>query len=102
MTSEMNRLYSALAYATATVLKKKLILTSTDRTCARQLELSGPTSYHLNGQAFDAQIQPYSRDAQAIVGRSAVQFGYRWGGNFTTYDDVHFDNGNRTSPGSCT
>lgn len=102
MTEEMTRLYTALSLISARILKKRLVLTSTDRDCKRQLELSGPTSYHLVGQAFDAQLSPYSRDEQAMLGHAVQQYGYRWGGAFKEkYDDVHFDNGNRSLPGSC-
>lgn len=59
-------------------------------------------SYHVNGQAFDAQVSPYNKNDQAFLGSLAVSAGYRWGGNFRgNYDDVHFDNGRRFAPGKC-
>jgi hypothetical protein len=102
MTDEMNNLFRALSLATVQVLKKRLVMTSGDRDCSRQLELSGPSSYHLVGQAFDAKLVPYVREEQAMLGAAAERNGYRWGGRFKgNYDDVHFDNGNRSRPGRC-
>lgn len=102
MTQEMSKLYSALSIVAARYLKKRLILTSGDRDCSKQLAISGESSYHLNGQAFDAQIYPYNRAEQAWLGQLAESVGYRWGGRFKgNYDDVHFDNGNRVRPGRC-
>jgi hypothetical protein len=102
MTSEMTRLYTALARVCMKYLGKSFILTSSDRTCARERELGGGDSYHVNGQAFDAKVSPYTREDQAFMGRLAETQGYRWGGRFKgNYDDVHFDNGNRSSPGRC-
>lgn len=102
MDREMSELYSALVAVAARYLKKRFVLTSTNRDCRKQLELSGPTSYHLNGHAFDAQLVPYNRQQQAWLGQLAETQGFRWGGRFRgNYDDVHFDNGNRFAPGRC-
>lgn len=101
MNAEISRLYQGLSQIAATYLGKRFVLTSGDRSCARQLELSGANSYHLVGEAFDAQLQPYNREQQAQLGQLAERFGFRWGGRFKPYDDVHFDNGNRRRSGSC-
>jgi hypothetical protein len=80
---------------------KRFVLTSGDRDCARQLELSGPTSFHLVGLAFDGVLQPYDARSQSLLGGAAEQLGFRWGGNFATPDVVHFDDGRRGTPGTC-
>jgi uncharacterized protein YcbK (DUF882 family) len=101
MTDEMSRVFRLLSETSAKYLKKRLVMTSSDRTCDKQLRISGATSYHLVGQAFDFQVQPYSEADQQWLGEVAEHFGYRWGGRFKPYDPVHIDNGNRTRPGRC-
>lgn len=101
MNSEVSTLYRSLANIAARNLGKRLVLTSGDRDCRRQLEISGATSYHTVGQAFDAQLAPYNKAQQAWLGHLAETAGFRWGGRFTPYDDVHFDNGNRSTVGRC-
>lgn len=101
MNAEIARLYAGLSQIAARYLGKKLVLTSTDRDCTRQLEISGANSYHLVGEAFDAQLVPYNRNEQAWLGSLAEANGFRWGGRFKPYDDVHFDNGNRRRSGTC-
>lgn len=100
MNAEISRLYAYLANMAANS-GYRFVFTSGDRDCVRQLELSGPTSFHLTGEAFDAILQPYNAAAQAALGREAVRLGFRWGGNFAARDPVHFDNGNRKAPGTC-
>lgn len=80
---------------------KRFVLTSGDRDCAKQLELSGPTSFHLVGLAFDGVLQPYDARSQKLLGDAATQLGFRWGGNFSNADVVHFDDGLRGAPGRC-
>jgi D-alanyl-D-alanine carboxypeptidase len=102
MTNEMSQVYSALSGIAAKYFGKRLIFTSGDRTCAHQKEVSqAVSSYHLIGQAFDAQLYPYDKAQQAQLGRLAEHWGFRWGGRFKPYDDVHFDNGLRVRPGRC-
>jgi len=102
MQSEMVNLYNGLATVAAQYLGKRFIQTSGDRTCSRQLKISGSDSYHLNGWAFDAEVYPYNKAEQRWLGELAEAYGYRWGGRFKgNYDDVHFDNGYRVRGGSC-
>jgi len=101
MNAEISELYRALAKVSAKYLGKRFVQTSGDRDCKRQTEISGNRSYHLVGEAFDAQLVPYNREEQAWLGSLAEAVGFRWGGNFGKYDDVHFDNGYRKRGGSC-
>lgn len=101
MNIEVTQLYTGLSHVCAKYLGKRFILTSGDRNCTQQLRISGESSFHLVGEAFDAQVYPYNRNEQAWLGSLAEQVGFRWGGKFTPYDDVHFDNGNRRTPGHC-
>lgn len=102
MNADISKLYTGLSNVAAKYLGKRLVLTSGDRTCAHQREVSSAvSSYHTNGEAFDAQLMPYNKAQQAWLGGLAEQMGFRWGGRFKPYDDVHFDNGNRRSPGRC-
>src|SRR4030095_8286190 len=85
---------------------RSFVMTSGDRTCSEQRRVSTENpSYHVNGRAFDAVVQPYDPEIQAILGRAAVALGFRWGGNFSTgefsNDVVHFDDGLRFPAGWC-
>lgn len=82
-------------------LGRRFVLTSGDRDCLRQLELSGPNSYHVVGLAFDGVLQPFDAALQRLLGGVAERLGFRWGGNFKSADVVHFDDGRRGAPGSC-
>jgi hypothetical protein len=102
MNAEISKLYRGLSNISAKYLKKRFVLTSGDRSCSRQVEISGATSFHVVGEAFDAVVVPYSKAEQAWLGALAESVGFRWGGRFKgNYDDVHFDNGNRTVAGRC-
>lgn len=82
-------------------LGRRFVLTSGDRDCIRQLELSGPNSYHVSGLAFDGVLLPYDARLQKLLGDVAVRLGFRWGGNFKSADVVHFDDGLRGPAGHC-
>ena len=101
MNPRLTELYNGLSKIAGVYLRTRFILTSTDRTCSEQLELSGPRSYHLNGNAFDAVVSPWNAGTQRELGLLAVRLGFRWGGQFAKSDVVHFDDGRRVSPGSC-
>lgn len=103
MTADMWALYRYLSQVAGKHLGGRLVLTSTDRTCDRQLQLSGETSYHLNGHAFDAVIMPFGKNSQQqeTLGRIAEYYRFRWGGRFRTRDPVHFDDGYFNRPGTC-
>jgi hypothetical protein len=106
MTRRMQDLYSGLSLYAARYQKSRFVMTSSDRTCAKQRTVStSTTSYHVNGHAFDAQVVPFSQAKQAELGRIAELLGFRWGGNFRTgdyvNDIVHFDDGRRFTAGRC-
>lgn len=102
MNAEITKLFSALSAVATQVLKKRLVFISGDRTCQRQLEISGADSFHTVGEAFDAKLSPYDPAEQAYLGSLAESRGFRWGGNFRgNFDPNHFDNGRRARSGHC-
>lgn len=101
MDARIRQLMEAFVTVSPIFFQKRFAVTSTDRTCARQLEISGPNSFHVSGLAFDGLVQPYDPESQRILGAVAKQLGFRWGGDFVTADVVHFDDGLRGAPGRC-
>src|SRR5262245_10346620 len=105
MTARMSSLFNLVQTVSSRFLHRTFVLTSADRSCQRQLELSGSESFHVNGNAFDAVVQPFDMESQRILGQVAKYYGFRWGGDFKTgrfaNDYVHFDDGLRSRPGRC-
>jgi len=106
MTTSISRLFQALQIVAGRYLKCGFSMTSGDRSCDRQRQVStSRTSHHVNGTAFDAVVVPWDPRKQAQLGALAEHWGYRWGGNFKTgdyaNDVVHFDDGRRFRAGNC-
>jgi hypothetical protein len=74
-----------------------LLIVSGLRTEQHNASVGGvPSSWHLQGLAFDVGIQGYQwRQVPdwwwASLGQFGEQLGLRWGGRFSAYDPIHFD-----------
>jgi len=85
---------------------RKVIVTSAYRSCNEQdaLNASGATpascggSFHNYGLALDLNVDDLrmasSKSSWQEIADEISSYGFRWGGNFSQYDPVHFDFGN--------